>query len=114
MNYQITKAEITDAEYTLKIQKLAYQIEAKRYNNYNITHLEQTLDELINQFKDHVILKAVLKDKIVGTVRAYEKDGTCYVGRLSVHPDMHNQGIGTALVKEIEKQLKGGTALWRR
>lgn len=103
MNYQITKAEINDAEEILKIQKLAYQIEAKRYNNYDITPLKQTVDELKNQFIDHIILKAVSDGEIIGTVRAHEKDGTCCIGRLAVHPDKQNHGIGTALVKEIEK-----------
>jgi ribosomal protein S18 acetylase RimI-like enzyme len=56
-----------------------------------------------NQFKDHIILKAVSNDKIIGTVRAHEKGGTCYIGRLAIHPDLQNQGIGTALMKEIEK-----------
>lgn len=104
MNYQILKAEVADAEEILKIQKLSYQIEAKRYNNYDITPLKQTLEELKDQFKTHTILKAVSDGKIIGTVRGHEKDGTCYIGRLAVHPDMQNQGIGTALMKEIEKQ----------
>ncbi|MDD5747208.1 MAG: GNAT family N-acetyltransferase, partial [Candidatus Omnitrophica bacterium] len=64
----------------------------------------QTLEELKSQFNTHTILKAVLDAKIIGSVRAYKKDGTCYIGRLAVHPDMQNQGIGTALMKEIEKQ----------
>lgn len=103
MNYRILKAEITDAEEILKLQKSAYQIEAKRYNNYDILPLKQTLEELKSQFKNHIILKAVSDEKIIGTVRAYGKDGTCYIGRLAVSLDMHNQGIGTALMKEIEK-----------
>ena len=103
MNYQILKAGINDAEEILNLQKLAYQIEADRYNNHDIPPLKQTIEELKNQFKDHIILKAISDGKIIGTVRAYEKDGTCYVGRLAVHPGMHNLGIGTALMKEIEK-----------
>ena len=103
MNYQITKADIDDAEEILKLQKLAYQIEAKRYNNYDIVPLKQTLEELENQFKDHIILKVVSDGTVIGTVRAYEKNGTCYVGRLAVQFDMQNQGIGTALMQEIEK-----------
>ena len=104
MNYQIIKAEIPDAEEILKIQKLAYQIEAKRYNNNEISPLKQTLEEIIIQFKDHIILKAVLDGKIIGTVRAYEQNGTCYIGKLAVQPEMQNQGIGTKLMQEIEKQ----------
>jgi len=106
MDYQIEKANINDAEEILKIQKLAYLIEAERYNDYNITPLKQTLKQLKIQFKDHVILKAVADNIIIGTVRAYEKNGTCYIGRLAVHPDMQNQGIGAALMKEIEKYYK--------
>ncbi|MBA3037413.1 MAG: GNAT family N-acetyltransferase [Desulfobacterium sp.] len=30
---------------------------------------------------------------------------TCYVGKLAVLPDMQNQGIGAALMKEIEKHF---------
>ena len=98
MNYQILKAEIKDAKEILDLQKLAYEIEADRYNNYDIPPLKQTIEELKSQFKDHIILKAMSDGKIIGTVRAYEKDGTCYVGRLAVHPELQNQGIGTALI----------------
>ena len=104
MGYQILQAIIDDAEEILKLQKLAYQIEAERYNNFDIPPLKQTREELKNQFKDHIILKAVSNGKIIGTVRAHEKNGTCFIGRLAVQPDMQNQGIGTALMKEIEKQ----------
>lgn len=103
MNYQIEMAIIDDAEEILKLQKLAYQIEAKRYNNFKIPPLTQTLEEFKNQFTDHIILKAVSNGKIIGTVRAHEKNGTCFIGRLAVQPDIQNQGIGRALMKEIEK-----------
>lgn len=103
MNYQIIKAEINDAEEILKIQKSAYQSEAERYNNYDIPPLKQTIVEIRNQFKTHIFLKVTLEGKIIGTVRGCKKNKTCYVGRLCVHPDMQNQGIGTALMKKIEK-----------
>jgi GNAT superfamily N-acetyltransferase len=44
---------------------------------------------------------------IVGSVRAYEKDGSCYIGRLIVHPGYQNKGIGKKLMKAIEKCFKG-------
>jgi ribosomal protein S18 acetylase RimI-like enzyme len=102
----ISQAKIADAEEILYLQKLSYQSEAELYNDYNIPPLTQTLEELKTQFKDHVILKAVIKDKIIGTVRAHEENGISHVGRLAVHPKMQNQGIGTALLVEIEKYYK--------
>lgn len=100
---KISRATIEDAEEILCLQKLAYRIEADRYNNYNISPLKQTLEEIEAQFKNHIFLKAVSNGKIIGTVRAYEEGGTCYVGRLAVHIEMQNMGIGTALMQEIEK-----------
>lgn len=103
---KISQATIDDAEEILCLQKLAYRIEADRYNDYNISPLKQTLEEIKEQFKNYIFLNAVSNDKIMGTVRAYEENGTCYVGRLAVHPEMQNRGIGTALMQEIEKYYK--------
>jgi ribosomal protein S18 acetylase RimI-like enzyme len=106
MNYKIIRADVNDAEKILKLQKLAYQIEADRYNNYDIPPLKQTISAIKEQFKNHIFLKAVSEDKLIGSVRAHEKDGTCYVGKLAVHPYMQNQGIATALMKAIETYYK--------
>ncbi len=103
MDYRIVKADIADAAEILNLQKSAYQIEAERYHDDSIAPLRQTLPELEGQFRDHTILKAVLDNRIVGTVRACEKGGTCYVGRLAVDPVLHNRGIGAALLEALEK-----------
>lgn len=103
---EILQATIADAEEILTLQKLAYQSEAERYSNYNIPPLTQTPDEIKDQFRNHIFLKAVSEGRTIGTVRAYEENGTCYIGRLAVHPDSQNRGIGTALMKAIEGYFK--------
>jgi len=103
---KIVQATIENAEEILKLQKLAYHSEAELYNNYNISPITQTIGEIKDQFKNHIFLKALSEVEIVGTVRAYEKDGTCYIGRLAVSPKMQNQGIGRALLVEIESYFK--------
>ncbi len=102
---KIKPARISDAEAILALQKLAFQEEAKRYSSYDIPPLHQSIDELKAEYKTHLILKATIDDEIVGTVRAYEESGTCFICRLAVRPDMQNSGIGTALMCEIEKQF---------
>ncbi len=102
---EIKQAVLSDAEDILALQKLAFREEAERYNDYDIPPLHQTIDELKAQFTTHVILKTTLDENIVGTVRAYEKDGTCFIGRLAVRPDVQNRGIGTALMFEIERRF---------
>ena len=99
---KIEIARIDDAEDILSLQKLAYLSEADRYGDFRISPLVQTLDEMKDNFSSHVFLKATVDGRIIGSVRAFEKDGTCYVGRLIVHPDFQNRGIGTKLLEEIE------------
>ena len=108
MNVQIARANIADAEEILGLQKLAYLSEAELYNNYGIQPLTETIDEIKSCFETHIILKAVSESKIVGTVRAFAKDGTCFVGRLAVLPAMQNHGVGASLMNEVEKYFKPG------
>ncbi len=99
----ILRADISDAPDILSIQKLAYISEAEIYNDFSIPPLTQTLEEVQNKFKDHIFLKAVEEGKIVGSVRANFLDSeTVYIGRLIVHPQYQNQGIGTRLMEAVE------------
>jgi ribosomal protein S18 acetylase RimI-like enzyme len=68
--------------------------------------IEQTLESLTAEFNNCTILKASLANRIVGSVRAYNHDDTCYISRLVVLPEYQNRGIGKALMKEIENQFK--------
>ncbi len=51
------------------------------------------------------VLKAINNGRIVGSVRAHTDGGTCFIGRLIVHPNYQNQGIGTALMMRIERHF---------
>jgi ribosomal protein S18 acetylase RimI-like enzyme len=44
----------------------------------------------------------MLNDKIVGSVRALFKNDTVYIGKLIVHPDAQNKGLGRKLMLHIE------------
>ena len=101
----ILPALIDDAREILQLQKIAYQSQAKLYNDYSLPPLGQTLDDIREQFHDTVFLKAVEDGVIIGSVRAVVKDGTCHIGRLIVHPDRQNRGIGTSLMQAIEAQF---------
>ena len=102
MNVIVDRATVEDAQEILALQKLAYLSEAAIYDEYHIPPLTQTLDEIRADFERQIYLKAALDGRIIGSVRAHEKDGTCFIGRLIVHPDSQNQGIGTRLMIEIE------------
>lgn len=102
----VEQAAVQDAAEILALQKLAYQSEAELYDDYTIPPLTQTLEEIEAAFKRQVFLRATVEGRIIGSVRADAKEGTCYIGRLIVHPDCQNQGVGTGLMREIEKRFE--------
>jgi ribosomal protein S18 acetylase RimI-like enzyme len=98
----IEQASVKDAEEILGLQRLAYMSEAEIYNDYCIPPLTQRLDQMLIDFDNQVFLKASVDGKIVGSIKGYMERETCHIGRLIVHPDYQNRGIGTQLIKEIE------------
>ncbi len=105
MRHDILPAELADASEILELQRLAYQSEARLYNDWSLPPLTQTLGELEREFETLRILKAVRRerpDRIVGSVRAGLDGNICRVGRLIVHPDHQRQGLGTALLLAAE------------
>ena len=128
----ITSATRADLPAILNLQKKAFLEVARAFNLKSLPPLEQTLDSLTDEFKNGIILKALFANTptvkhdranqfldtglrpydnddaiIVGSVRAYQKEDTCHIGRLVVLPEYQNQGIGKALMREIEHQYQG-------
>ena len=104
----ITKAEKKDLEEILKLQYLAYQSEAALFGNKDIPPLKQTLEEVISEYETGIVLKMTGENgKIIGSVRAREKDGTVYIGKLMVDPAHQRKGNGRRLLLEVEKYFPG-------
>lgn len=101
----IKKAEKNDLQQILDLQYLAYQSEAKLFNDPNIPPLRQTLADVESEYQKGVVLKAVDENNtIIGSVRAYYDNDTVYIGKLMVHPEKQGQGIGTQLLVAIENE----------
>jgi ribosomal protein S18 acetylase RimI-like enzyme len=103
MNIEIKQARVADAEEVLALQKLAFETESQVYGHCAIPPLTETLERITKEFKDKRVLKAMNDEKIVGSIRAYRWEGTCYLEKLVVHPSFQGKGIGTRLMQEMEK-----------
>ena len=105
---EICKADFEDLNKILELQYLAYKSEAALFGTNDIPPLKQTMEEVIQEYRNGIILKMNSVDNdIIGSVRAREDNGTTYIGKLMVHPDYRGRGYGTKLLSEIEKFYPG-------
>lgn len=101
----VLEATSEDLANILDVQKIAFAAVAERYGVADLPPLGQTLDEIALEFRDSLFLKAVVDDRIVGSVRGVVTETVVEINRLVVMPDYQNRGIGTALMVEIERRM---------
>ncbi len=99
----IRYAESNELTRILYITKLAYKVPYKENTPVTAPHEPVNIRErfLKNEIK---IVVAILDNKIVGSVR-YElmAENCLYLNKLAVLKTHRNKGIGSALIKEVEK-----------
>ncbi len=102
MNIAVTRATAEDAAAILRLQREAYESEARLYNDWNIPPLTQTLEQLIAELRSSTVLRAISGQALLGSVRARNEGQVVQIGRLIVAPATQHQGIGSALLRAIE------------
>jgi GNAT superfamily N-acetyltransferase len=99
----IERATEGDLPEILRLQRLAFKEESDCIGDPNIHPMIQTLEDLKHDFVKETFLKYVEGGRILGSVRAFEEEGTCHIKRMVVHPDFWGKGIGKSLMREIER-----------
>jgi ribosomal protein S18 acetylase RimI-like enzyme len=94
-----------DAAAILALQKIAYEREARRYDDWTIPPMVETLDSVREQIAQHVVLKAIVDGRLAGSVRGVVTGRVCEVCRLSVDPALQRRGIGSALIAAVEARF---------
>lgn len=100
---EIKLASEQDAENILELQKAAYVSEAELHNDFSIPPLTQTIDELKADFRNKAVIKITKNERIIATGQASIENGTCFISRLSVWPELQGKGIGSKVLTALEE-----------
>jgi predicted N-acetyltransferase YhbS len=103
--FVIVDARPEDARDIIAVQKAAFAFQAALYGDWEIPPMTETAEGLVASMGEGTTLKAVVDGLMVGSVRGRESEGTCRVGRLSVHPSFQKRGIGAALMIAVEARF---------
>ncbi|HEV8326005.1 MAG TPA: GNAT family N-acetyltransferase [Nitrospiraceae bacterium] len=99
--FHIRPATEADFAALLHVQQAAFGEYANVYQVSGWT--TETLDSLKKDAKEKLILVAEAEGVVVGSVRFWIVAGVCVIRLLSVSPAHQGQGMGKALIREIER-----------
>ncbi|MDA3930765.1 MAG: N-acetyltransferase [Prolixibacteraceae bacterium] len=99
---EITFAYLSDYEEILKVQKLAFKQEADLYEKCTIGPMCQTLNEMVEECASKIVLKGILKNELIASVRATQTNTECHINKLIVLPEHQGKGYGKKLLLDIE------------
>jgi predicted N-acetyltransferase YhbS len=100
---QIRPATETDFSALLNVQQAAFGEYAGVYKVSGWT--TETIESLKEDAREKHVLVAEAEGEIVGSVRFWTVAGVCVIRLLSVNPAYQRQGIGKALIHEIERTI---------
>jgi len=103
----IRKAKLDELGLILEIQMKAFNVYTDRFAAEKTPPLNESIEQIQNDFKHKTILVACLDEKIIGSVRYDINLGVCHFDRLSVDPDYQKQGVGQQLILNIESSVAG-------
>ncbi len=101
------RAEKRDAPFILALCKVAGQAEAVLHGDDSFPVLQQTLEELEQEFDRKFFFKAVVNGKIIGSICGCLNGEIVNVDGPAVHPYFQNNGVAGRLLEEIDGAFRG-------
>ncbi len=105
--FTIRRAVESDVAAMHGIQMRAFADEGRRCGTRDIPPLQEQPESISGHVRSQIALVATQGDTVVGCVRGLREGKTCTVRALVVEPSKHGLGIGSALLRALEAQLRG-------
>lgn len=112
MEIVIRPAKKEDITKLLEIQKIAFTVQAKLYDAYDIPPMIETDAEIDLESSNLIVLVAETEGEIAGSIRIAFGDNDAEIKRLSVAEKFQKKGIGTKLLAEAEKHCVNLSRIW--
>ncbi len=101
------RADKADAPSIHALRKAAGQTEAVLHGDDAFPVLQQTLEELQEEFDRKFFFKAVVNGKVIGSIAGYLNGEMVNVDGLAVHPYFQAAGVGRRLLEVMEEAFRG-------
>lgn len=102
----IQRARETDIEEMHRIQMLAFEAEGRRCGTRELPPLQEPPASILDHVRTQIALVARQGDAVVGCIRGVIAGHTCTIRGLVVEPSRHGRGIGSALLRALEAELR--------
>lgn len=101
MKVFLLKADLSDAERLLKIQKICFSPHLKRYQDFETSPAMVSLDEIKWQIENENFYKIILNDIWVGSININKLDeiGNYKLRIINILPEYQGRGIGQSAIK---------------
>lgn len=104
--YTIEIANINDVPALLDLQHKAFGPQCIELGWEDAPPMTETIEHAYEEFAQCLTLKIQTSDgRIIGSIRGNVTDNSLYIGRLMVHPDYQQIGLGKMLFHDIQKRL---------
>ena len=105
--FEVSFAEMEDAEAILEITKESFEEYRKSVGVDTVDALTETVEDVEQAIREQIVLVAHIEENVVGSLRLkLMGDGTAYLSRFGVKLSCQNLGIGKSLVNMADAILQ--------
>lgn len=104
MNVKLIKADLTDAERLLEIQKICFAPHLERYGDFETSPVMVSLEKIQWQIQNENFYKICMDGLWVGSINIRKLDdmGSYKLQIINILPEYQGKGIGQSAIKSAE------------